>query len=103
MLKVGFIGLGTMGFQIAGHISKSYKTLVFNRTINKSQKWSSKFEGQVCESVKDLTLKSNVIFLCLSEDKDIEQVVLSNDGIYEYLNEGTIVVEHSTTSVDTAT
>ena len=103
MLKVGFIGLGTMGFQIAGHISKSYKTLVFNRTINKSQKWSSKFEGQVCESVKDLTLKSNVIFLCLSEDKDIEQVVLSNDGIYEYLNEGTIVVDHSTTSVDTAT
>ena len=103
MLKVGFIGLGTMGFQIAGHISKSYKTLVFNRTINKSQKWSSKFEGEVCESVKDLTLKSNVIFLCLSEDKDIEQVVLSNDGIFEYLNEGTIVVDHSTTSVDTAT
>ena len=103
MLKVGFIGLGTMGFQIAGHISKSYKTLVFNRTINKSQKWSSQFEGEVCESVKDLTLKSNVIFLCLSEDKDIEQVVLSNDGIFEYLNEGTIVVDHSTTSVDTAT
>ena len=103
MLKVGFIGLGTMGFQIAGHISKSYKTLVFNRTINKSQKWSSKFEGEVCESVKDLTLKSNVIFLCLSEDKDIEQVVLGNDGIFEYLNEGTIVVDHSTTSVDTAT
>ena len=103
MLNIGFIGLGTMGFQIAGHISKSYKTLVFNRTINKSQKWSSKFEGEVCESVKDLTLKSNVIFLCLSEDKDIEQVVLSNDGIFEYLNEGTIVVDHSTTSVDTAT
>ena len=103
MLKVGFIGLGTMGFQIAGHISKSYKTLVFNRTINKSQKWSSQFEGEVCESVKDLTLKSNVIFLCLSEDKDIEQVVLGNDGIFEYLNEGTIVVDHSTTSVDTAT
>ena len=103
MLKVGFIGLGIMGFQIAGHISKSYKTLVFNRTINKSQKWSSQFEGEVCESVKDLTLKSNVIFLCLSEDKDIEQVVLVNDGIFEYLNEGTIVVDHSTTSVDTAT
>ena len=103
MLKVGFIGLGTMGFQIAGHISKSYKTLVFNRTINKSQKWSSKFEGEVCESVKDLTLKSNVIFLCLSEDKDIEEVVLGNDGIFEYLNDGSIVVDHSTTSVDTAT
>ncbi len=103
MLKVGFIGLGTMGFPIAGHISKSYKTLVFNRTTIKSQKWTSKFEGEVCESIKDLASKSNVIFLCLSEDKDIEQVILGNDGIFEYLNEGTIVVDHSTTSVDTAT
>ena len=102
MLKVGFIGLGTMGFPIAGHISKSYKTLVFNRTTNKSQKWTSEFEGEMCESVKELTLKSKVIFLCLSEDRDIEEVVLGSDGILEHLNEGTIVVDHSTTSADTA-
>ena len=102
MLKVGFIGLGTMGFPIAGHVSKSYKTLIFNRTIKKSQKWASKFEGEVCESVKDIALKSNVIFLCLSEDKDIEEIILGSDGILEYLNEGTIVIDHSTTSIDTA-
>ena len=102
MQKVGFIGLGTMGFPIAGHISKSYKTLVFNRTINKSQKWTSEFEGEICESVKELALKSKVIFLCLSEDRDIEEVVLGSDGILEHLNEGTIVVDHSTTSADTA-
>ncbi len=102
MLEVGFIGLGTMGFPIAGHISKSYKTLVFNRTINKSYKWTSEFEGEICESVKELTLKSKVIFLCLSEDRDIEEVVLGSDGILEHLNEGTIVVDHSTTSADTA-
>ena len=91
-----------MGFPIAGHISKSYKTLVFNRTINKSHKWTSEFEGEICESVKELTLKSKVIFLCLSEDRDIEEVVLGSDGILEHLNEGTIVVDHSTTSADTA-
>lgn len=102
MLKVGFIGLGTMGFPIAGHISKSYKTLVFNRTSNKSQKWASKFEGEICESVKELTLKSEVIFLCLSEDSDIEEVVLGSDGILEHLKGRTIVVDHSTTSADTA-
>ena len=103
MLKVGFIGLGTMGFPIAGHISKSYQTLVFNRTTNKSQKWTSKFEGETCESVKDLALKSKVIFLCLSEDRDVEEVVLGSDGILEHINKGTVVVDHSTTSVDTAT
>ncbi len=102
MLKVGFIGLGTMGFPIAGHISKSYKTLVFNRTSNKSQKWASKFEGEICDSVKELALKSKIIFLCLSEDRDIEEVVLGSDGILEHLNEGAIVVDHSTTSADTA-
>ena len=102
-MRVGFIGLGTMGFPIAGHISKSYRTLVFNRTTNKSQKWASKFEGEVCESIKNLTLKSNLIFLCLSEDKDVEEVVLGSDGILEHLNEGTIVVDHSTTSIDVAT
>jgi len=102
MLKVGFIGLGTMGFPIAGHISKSYKTLVFNRTSNKSQKWASKFEGEICDSVKELTLKSEVIFLCLSEDRDIEEVVLGSDGILEHLKGRTIVVDHSTTSADTA-
>ena len=91
-----------MGFPIAGHISKSYKTLVFNRTINKSQKWTSEFEGEICESVKELALISKVIFLCLREDRDIEEVVLGSDGILEHLNEGTIVVDHSTTSADTA-
>jgi 3-hydroxyisobutyrate dehydrogenase len=103
MLKVGFIGLGTMGFPIAGHISQSYETAVFNRTKKKLQKWTSEFKGEACESIKDLALKSNVIFLCLSEDKDIEEVVLGSDGILKHLNEGTIVVDHSTTSVDTAT
>ena len=102
MLKVGFIGLGTMGFPIAGHISKSYQAYVFNRTLNKSQKWTSEFEGEICESIKDLTLGSNVIFLCLSEDKDIEEIVFSSNGILNHINGGTIVVDHSTTSVDTA-
>ena len=103
MQKVGFIGLGTMGFPIAGHISQSYKTLVFNRTINKAQKWTSQFKGEICESIKDLTSKSNVILLCLSEDKDIEEIVLGKGGILEYLKEGTIVVDHSTTSTNLAT
>ena len=95
MLKIGFIGLGTMGFPIAGHISQSYETTVFNRTTNKSQKWTSEFKGEVCESIKDLALKSNVIFLCLSEDKDIEEIVLGSDGILDHLNKGTIAVSYT--------
>tara|TARA_A100001234_G_scaffold100665_1_gene88535 strand:+ start:410 stop:1282 length:873 start_codon:yes stop_codon:yes gene_type:complete len=102
MLKVGFIGLGTMGFPISGHISKSYETLVFNRTKSKSQKWASKFEGEACKSIGELASNSNVIFLCLSEDQDIEEVVLARDGILDHLNDGTIVIDHTTTSVDTA-
>ena len=51
MLKVGFIGLGTMGYPIAGHISKHYETVVFNRTIKKSQKWTSEFDGEICPAI----------------------------------------------------
>ena len=64
---------------------------------------SSNFEGEIYESIKDLTSKSNVILLCLSEDKDIEEIVLGKGGILEYLKEGTIVVDHSTTSTNLAT
>jgi len=91
-----------MGFPIAGHISRSYETLVFNRTANKSKKWISQFGGEVCESIKDLTSKSNIILLCLSEDKDVEEIILGRDGVFEYLNKETIVIDHSTTSVDIA-
>ena len=99
---VGFIGLGTMGFPIAGHISQSYKTLVFNRTLEKSRNWASQFSGEVSESIGDLASRSDVIALCLSEDKDIEEIVLSRGGILEHIKEETVVIDHSTTSVDTA-
>ena len=102
MPRVGFIGLGTMGFPIAGHISQSYKTLVFNRTLEKSRNWASQFSGEVSESIGDLASRSDVIALCLSEDKDIEEIVLSRGGILEHIKEETVVIDHSTTSVDTA-
>ena len=102
MPRVGFIGLGTMGFLIAGHISQSYKTLVFNRTSEKSQNWASQFSGEVSESIGDLASRSDVIALCLSEDKDIEEIVLGRGGILEHIKEETVVIDHSTTSVDTA-
>ena len=102
MPRVGFIGLGTMGFPIAGHISRSYKTLVFNRTLKRSQNWISQFNGEVSESIGDLVSRSDVIALCLSEDKDIEEIVLSSGGILEHIKEETIVIDHSTTSFDTA-
>ena len=102
MPRVGFIGLGTMGFPIAGHISQSYKTLVFNRTLEKSRNWASQFSGEVSESIEDLASRSDVIALCLSEDKDIEEIVLSRGGILEHIKEETVVIDHSTTSVDTA-
>ena len=55
MSKVGFIGLGTMGYPMAGHISKLFTTFVFNRTKTKSQKWMHQYKGTVCKSVADLS------------------------------------------------
>ena len=100
MSKVGFIGLGTMGYPMAGHISKSFTTFVFNRTKTKSQKWMHQYKGTVCQSVADLSQRSDIIFLCLSRDCDVHEIICGNGGILENVKPGSIIVDHSTTSKD---
>ena len=95
MSKVGFIGLGTMGYPMAGHISKSFTTFVFNRTKTKSQKWMHQYKGIVCQSVADLSQRSEIIFLCLSRDCDVKEIICGNGGILENVKPGSIIVDLS--------
>jgi len=64
---LGFIGLGVMGFPMAGHLAtKGYKVSVFNRTLNKSQSWTKKYNGTLCESLSELA-ESSEIYFCVLE------------------------------------
>ena len=98
---LGFIGLGIMGFPMAGHLATNgYKLTVFNRTLRKSQDWIKKYNGTLCESLSELAESSEVIFLCVGNDIDVKNIINGDDGIINYLKPGTILVDHTTTSAE---
>ena len=98
---LGFIGLGIMGFPMAGHLAtKGYKVAVFNRTLRKSQDWIKKYNGTLCESLSELAESSEVIFLCVGNDDDVKNIINGDDGIINYLKPGTILIDHTTTSAE---
>ena len=98
---LGFIGLGVMGFPMAGHLAtKGYKVSVFNRTLRKSQDWIKKYNGTLCESLSELAESSEVIFLCVGNDDDVKNIINGDDGIINYLKPGTILIDHTTTSAE---
>ena len=99
MNKKGFIGLGVMGYPMAGHLaSNNFDVCVFNRTQEKALKWKNEFTGSSCESPSEIASQSDVIMICVGKDDDVRDVICGNNGILESVNPGTIIIDHSTTS-----
>ena len=99
---LGFIGLGVMGFPMAGHLSEHNQIAVFNRTKKKSEIWSAKYNGKICSSPADLAKISDVIMLCVGNDGDVRDIVTGYQGLLENLKPGSIIVDHTTTSAKLA-
>ena len=98
---IGFIGLGVMGFPMAGHLANHYKNIaVFNRTKKKSEDWNKKFNGMICKSPEEVARVSDVIVICVGDDKDVKDIILSDNGIMNNLKPGSIIIDHTTTSAD---
>jgi 3-hydroxyisobutyrate dehydrogenase-like beta-hydroxyacid dehydrogenase len=102
-MKKGFIGLGVMGYHMAGHLaSNNFDVCVFNRTQEKVLKWKNEFTGSSCESPSEIASQSDVIMICVGKDDDVRDVICGNNGILESVNPGTIIIDHSTTSATLA-
>ena len=99
---IGFIGLGVMGFHMAGHLSRHNQIAVFNRTKKKSEIWSAKYNGKICNSPADLAKISDVIILCVGNDDDVRDIVTGYQGLLENIKPGSIIVDHTTTSAKLA-
>ena len=98
---IGFIGLGIMGFSMAGHLAtKGHKVSVFNRSLKKSQEWIKKHNGTLCESLSELAESAEVIILCVGNDDDVKNIINGDNGIINYLKPGTILIDHTTTSAE---
>ena len=99
MKNIGFIGLGIMGSPMAGHISNAgYSLKVFNRTREKSELWSEEYSGEVVLSPVELAEGCDMVFLCVGNNQDVEEIVLGKNGVLEGLKAGAIIVDHTTTS-----
>tara|TARA_B100001142_G_scaffold109063_2_gene111072 strand:- start:1152 stop:2027 length:876 start_codon:yes stop_codon:yes gene_type:complete len=98
---IGFIGLGVMGFPMAGHLANQNGNIsVFNRTYKKSEAWNKEFSGTICKSPSEIAELSDVIMICVGNDKDVRNVISGDDGIIKKLKPGSIIVDHTTTSAE---
>ena len=99
---IGFIGLGFMGFPMAGHLSKIFEVSVFNRSHSKSEKWKKNFSGTSYNSIKEISSNSEILILCVGNDKDVKEIICGQDGAIDFLKPGSIIIDHTTTSSDLA-
>jgi 3-hydroxyisobutyrate dehydrogenase len=98
--NVTFVGLGTMGYPMAGHLSRSelFNVSVFNRTSEKSVQWGEAYEGRVALTIEDAVKDADVVITCTGRDEDMMEIVFSDDGMMPYLKKGSIFIDHTTTS-----
>tara|TARA_A100001011_G_scaffold391118_1_gene475917 strand:+ start:3105 stop:3980 length:876 start_codon:yes stop_codon:yes gene_type:complete len=103
--NVAFIGLGVMGYPMAGHLISKNSNLrikVYNRSIKKSENWLSKFNGVLARTPSEAAENSEVVFMCVGNDKDVEQVVRGDRGILSSIPKNSIIVDHTTASAKIA-
>ena len=104
-MKVSFIGLGVMGYPMAGHLISKNNNLeikVYNRSIEKSEKWIAEFNGILTKTPAEAAQNSDIVFMCVGNDKDVEQVVRGEQGIMSSIPENSIIVDHTTASAKIA-
>jgi len=95
-MKVAFVGLGVMGFPMAGHLAaKGHEVSVFNRSPDKAVRWAQAHPGTACDSVAAAAAGCEVVFLCVGNDADVREVAPQALGV---MAEGGVVVDHTTTS-----
>ena len=103
MKKITFIGLGVMGFPMAGHLSKQgYGVSVYNRSKEKSKLWTEKYNGKYFTSVKEAVTNSDIVFSCVGNDNDLRDITLGEDKAFSAMKPDSVFVDHTTTSSDIA-
>ena len=102
-MKVAFIGLGVMGYPMAGHLANAgHNVTVYNRTTAKAQKWVSEYQGEYAETPSEAAKGADIVFMCVGNDDDLRSVVYGEQGVLASMHEGSYLVDHTTTSAEVA-
>ena len=101
--NVSFIGLGVMGYPMAGHLQNNgYNVTVYNRTTVKAEKWVEEYKGSMAKTPGEASQNSEIVFMCVGRDEDIIEVMEGESGILSNVAEGSIIVDHTTASAEIA-
>ena len=102
-MKTAFIGLGVMGFPMAGYLaSRGYGVTVFNRSPDKAERWLEQNGGSKAETPADAARGANVVFCCVGNDDDVREVTLGENGALQSMSPGSVLVDHTTASATLA-
>jgi 3-hydroxyisobutyrate dehydrogenase-like beta-hydroxyacid dehydrogenase len=98
-MKIGFIGLGNMGYPMAGHLVKNnYELMAYNRSQDKLKKWGAENNAPIAQNYQELIERSDVLILCVGNDHDVRTIVRSDWGVLNRMKPGSVVIDHTTTS-----
>jgi len=101
--KVSFIGLGVMGYPMAGYISKAgHNVTVYNRTKSKAEKWTKEFKGKIAETPEEAAKDSDFVFTCVGNDDDLKEVAIGKRGIFNSIKKNSIYIDNTTASATVA-
>ncbi len=99
MARVAFLGLGVMGFPMAGHLAQAgHEVAVWNRTAAKAQAWATQHSGRTAETAKAAAEGADLVMACVGNDDDLRQVCLGDQGAFAGMGKGAIFVDHTTVS-----
>ncbi|HEV8391744.1 MAG TPA: NAD(P)-dependent oxidoreductase [Dongiaceae bacterium] len=102
-MKTAFLGLGVMGFPMAGHLKKGgHEVTVYNRTAAKAQKWVGIHGGRAAATPAEAAKGADIVFSCVGNDDDLRSIVLGGEGALAGMSKGAIFVDHTTASANVA-
>lgn len=102
-MRVGFVGLGVMGYPMAGHLLKAgMEVRAYNRGETRREAWQKEYRGKAVATPADAAKGAELVMLCVSADRDVRQVVTGADGVLSGANQGMVIVDHTTTSPELA-
>jgi len=104
MAKVAFIGLGVMGFPMAGHLKEKggHDVTVYNRTASKAAEWAKKFGGATGATPAEAAKDADFVFICVGNDDDLRQVTTGKNGVLSGMKSGAILIDNTTASAEVA-
>ncbi|QPO13087.1 NAD(P)-dependent oxidoreductase [Thalassospira sp. A40-3] len=103
MAKCAFIGLGVMGYPMAGHLQKAgHDVTVYNRTSAKAEKWVAEFGGSSAPTPAEAAKGAEFVFSCVGNDDDLRSVMLDDGGMFAGMDKGSVLIDNTTASADVA-